>query len=220
MFLSRMDLNPQRRGTKRFVADPQALHAAVLATFPPGGEESDGRVLWRLDSDGKELTLWVVSPERPSFEVIQEQAGWSQRRTDETRTYDVLLGRLAKGQTYAFRLTGNPVHTVTDDSGRKRRLGHVTVAQQQQWFMERADPMGIAVRIVSGSWGESPDLVVHDRRVQRFRRGPAIVTLSQATFDGTCRVEDPDRLRQALIKGVGRAKGYGCGLLTLATVLG
>jgi CRISPR system Cascade subunit CasE len=39
-----------------------------------------------------------------------------------------------------------------------------------------------------------------------------------ATYDGILTVTDPALLRRALCHGVGRAKAYGCGLLTLAPV--
>ena len=42
------------------------------------------------------------------------------------------------------------------------------------------------------------------------------MTLSTALFEGVLRVEDPAVLRTALVSGIGPAKGYGCGLLTLA----
>jgi CRISPR system Cascade subunit CasE len=59
-------------------------------------------------------------------------------------------------------------------------------------------------------------VVVRDRRTLRFRRGQQTVTLRVATFDGRFRVVDPTALRAALVNGIGRAKAYGCGLMTLA----
>ncbi|MDB1087701.1 type I-E CRISPR-associated protein Cas6/Cse3/CasE [Streptomyces sp. ACA25] len=44
------------------------------------------------------------------------------------------------------------------------------------------------------------------------------VTLVTATFDGRLRVTDADKLRRTLTAGLGRAKAYGCGLMTLAPV--
>ncbi|WP_258184643.1 MULTISPECIES: type I-E CRISPR-associated protein Cas6/Cse3/CasE [unclassified Bifidobacterium] len=41
------------------------------------------------------------------------------------------------------------------------------------------------------------------------------MTLASATFDGVLVVDDPDLLRHALVEGIGRAKGYGFGLMTL-----
>ena len=41
------------------------------------------------------------------------------------------------------------------------------------------------------------------------------VTFTRAQYDGVLRVTDADALRRALVCGIGHAKGFGCGLLTL-----
>jgi CRISPR system Cascade subunit CasE len=42
------------------------------------------------------------------------------------------------------------------------------------------------------------------------------VTVTRVTYDGRLRVVDPDALRRTLTAGLGKAKAYGCGLMTLA----
>jgi CRISPR system Cascade subunit CasE len=109
------------------------------------------------------------------------------------------------------------VHNVRPtEGGRGRRHGHVTVAQQTQWFHARAERAGFT--LVDGSAGE-PDLVVRARRTLRFDRRGRQVTLSTALFEGTLDVVDPQRLRSVLVAGIGPAKGYGCGLMTLAAAV-
>ncbi|WP_166851578.1 type I-E CRISPR-associated protein Cas6/Cse3/CasE [Isoptericola sp. BMS4] len=209
MYLSRIQINPVRRGGRKLLGSPQAMHAAVLAAFPQADEER-GRVLWRVDRDGPRTWLYVVSGPEPDFAHVVEQAGWpTTQSTWAVRPYGALLGRLEAGQTWAFRLTANPTRT----SGGKR-YGHVTAAQQQEWLLSRAAGWGFAVRGGTGA----PDVVVHDRRVDRFQRSGRTVTIAKATFDGLMTVADADALRSALAHGVGPAKGYGCGLLTLAPV--
>lgn len=207
MYLSRMKLNPQRRQAKALLGSPQMMHAAVMAAFPPGANQSDERVLWRVDQHRETVSLFVVSPIVPSFEHLQEQAGWSQQKTWETRDYTPLLDRLTKGQRYAFRLTANPVHTVSTGSG-KKRLAHVTVAHQLRWLEERQDRMG--VRLMPESYD-----VVH-REIRKFRRQARTVTLSQVTFEGCLEVTDAHHLNSVLRSGIGKGRAYGCGLLTLA----
>jgi CRISPR system Cascade subunit CasE len=58
------------------------------------------------------------------------------------------------------------------------------------------------------------------RDILRFskRAGSPRITLSTATFQGRLRVTDPDAVRNALLSGIGTAKGYGQGLLTLASL--
>lgn len=65
---------------------------------------------------------------------------------------------------------------------------------------------------------KEPDVAVRGREQVTFQRQGANVTLSTAVFEGRLHVTDADALRSALVSGIGPAKGYGCGLLTLAPV--
>ncbi|WP_370964712.1 type I-E CRISPR-associated protein Cas6/Cse3/CasE [Amycolatopsis sp. cg9] len=140
MFLTKMQLNPRRRGAQKLLASPQAMHAAVLAGFPDARPAEDGRVLWRVDTYATHrVLLFIVSPDKPDLQHLVEQAGWPTTHAWQTAAYDGLLGSLRAGQQWQFRLTANPVR-----SGRRKGwestkpLGHVTVAQQQQWLLDRA----------------------------------------------------------------------------------
>lgn len=214
MFLTRMALNGARRGAWKLLNSPQAMHAAVLSGFPPesGPVPDDGRVLWRVDRLQNAIWLYVSSPSAPDFTHIVEQAGWPTQRAWETRDYTPFLSRLAAGQQWRFRLTANPVHAVRDAAGSAKRFGHVTAAQQERWLLERSERNGFVVTV--GANGPDVAVTRRDRRV--FRRESSTVTLDTAQFDGHLEVVDADALRRALREGIGRAKGYGCGLMTLA----
>lgn len=214
MHLTRFEINPARRVAPQLLTSPQKLHAAVLAAFPESREEPDeGRILWRVDQGAHDAVLYVVSPDKPDLSHLVESIGrptygW------QTKGYGPFLDRLAVDDQWAFRLCANPVHNVVPPGGgRGKRVGHVTVDQQTDWFLRQAGRHGFAV--VQGTAG-APDLVVRARRTMRFLRGNRTVTLSTAVFEGTLRVSDPAALRAALVGGVGPGKGYGCGLLTLA----
>ncbi len=220
MYLTRMQINPRRRGAQPLLASPHAMHAAVLAGFPDARPTEEGRVLWRLDTyDNNRVLLFVASPETPDFTHIAEQAGWPTTETWHTRPYDPFLRSLRTGQRWQFRLTANPVR-----SGRKagwadtKPIGHVTVKQQEQWLIDRTPTWGF--RLV-GARDDAPasdavDLAVTNRATRRFRRNDGQVTIVTVTFDGQLEIIDPDAIRRTLTRGVGRAKSYGCGLLTLA----
>ncbi|MFD7161750.1 type I-E CRISPR-associated protein Cas6/Cse3/CasE [Kribbella sp. NPDC059898] len=217
MFLTRMALNDVRRGTKKLLASPQAMHAAVLAGFADPRPTTEGRVLWRLDTTaGRRPVMYVVSPHKPDFTHLVEQAGWPTTETWQTRPYDALLERLEVGQRWQFRLTANPVHSVLDE-GRKRGkpMAHVTVKQQEQWLIDRTERLGFRLVPSTASGSPEPDLAVLDRSVRRFSRQHSSVTIAMTTFQGHLEVAEPYRLREAMTHGIGRAKAYGCGLLTI-----
>lgn len=225
-YMSRIRINPQRAAARRLLSNPAHLKAAVLAGMPT--QPVTERVLWRLDGDdGYQPMVYVVSHERPSFEHLVEQAGWPSAETPQidVAEYTPMLARIRADDRYAFRLSANPTYTVTttraDGTTVKRRAAHKTVAHQTRWLVERADDLGVGIahaRQVPVSDGEPPlDLLVAGSVRRRFpREGVGTVTIDVVTYLGHLVVTDPDRLRSVLLDGIGRAKGYGCGLLTLA----
>jgi CRISPR system Cascade subunit CasE len=237
MFLTRIYLDPRRRGCRELVSSSHRLHAAVLGSFAPGArlENGEERVLWRLDElAGRRLALFISSPLPPDPAALVEAAGWRTKGGVTTRRTDDFLDSLAPGQTWRFRITVNPTYRSAEErdaKGRKKVLGHVTVDQQTRWLLDRAEANGFRIpgsatltgdvaRAVGdgGSVGDvdEPAVSLVGRDLQKFRRGEALVTLQKATFEGVLEVTDPTLLRSALVGGIGRAKGYGCGLLTLS----
>lgn len=229
MYLSRIQLNPRRRDARRLLSSPQRIHAAVLSSFPQpptGVRDGQPRVLWRLDVDEAGTFLYVVSPDQPDFAHLAEQAGWPTTERGMSKPYGSFLERLAEGQVWAFRLTANPTHYgAAGDGERPKRLAHVTVRQQEGWLVSKAASNGF--RVIStpsaetsadGDPVEIHDVSVTARTTHTFRRNgaPRPVTIGMARFDGRLEVVDPEALRRALTTGIGPAKAYGCGLLTLA----
>lgn len=219
MYLTKFEINPARRGARDLLASPHRLHATVLAGFPAGHREptEHGRILWRVDQRSHQTLLYLVSPHQPDLTHLVETAGWPATQSWETRPYTPLQDRLAAGSQWAFRLTANPVTSrpKTAEATRTQRFGHVTAAQQTSWLLDRAGRNGFTVPDAAG---KEPDVAVHGRRTWRFSRQDRTVTLATAVLEGRLEVADPTLLWHALTHGIGPAKGYGCGLLTLASL--
>lgn len=216
MYFTRFEINPARRDARSLLASPQKLHAAVLAAFPSGDHTvREGRVLWRVDQHPHQVVLYLASPDKPDLTHLVEQVGWPSTHGWDTRDYSALLDRLAIGDEWRFRLKANPVSSRRKDetATRSQRFGHVTVAQQTQWLLDRAERTGFTVPL--GEHGE-PDVAVRGRQTLKFVRGGQTVTLTTAIFEGRLKITDAKLLRTNLVQGIGPAKGYGCGLLTLA----
>ena len=134
MFISRIPLNKVRYGARQLIGSPYKLHAAVEAAFPPDAvrRTDDGRILWRLDSLGQDGGVWlyVVSPQKPDFTHIVEQAGWPMHAEWETKNYDALLDRVTKGQQWHFKLRANPARNAGVDKGRRHRSDGIVVMSQ------------------------------------------------------------------------------------------
>ncbi|MFI9582253.1 type I-E CRISPR-associated protein Cas6/Cse3/CasE [Streptomyces sp. NPDC052236] len=256
MYLTRFRMNTARPGARRLLSSPQALHAAVMSSFPgllPADSDSSGsggpRVLWRLDHNARaDVFLYIVSPDRPDLTHLVEQAGWPAAAAADpdtpgwqSRPYAPFLDRLAAGDTWAFRLTANPVHAIRRKDGEPtKRTAHLTPVHQRGWLLdaERQRRSGLRIlekpddkRLLPGGTtykkhehdGDRHELTVRDQRSLEFaksrddraadKRRVKVVTV---TFDGRLVVTDPDALRRTLTQGLGKARAYGCGLMTLA----
>lgn len=216
MYLTHMALNPQRRSTRTLIESPQRLHAAVLSAFVPGTSDAS-RILWRLDTPERHrLDLFILSPVEPSLEAMVDQAGWPAQPVWRTADYRPMLGSLSVGQRWVFRLRANPTKSVREQPrARGSRVALLREDEQRGWLVGRSERLGFT--IAAGDHG--PNVRVTERRTEKFQRGGPegrLVTLGTAAFEGVLQVTDVDLLREALLNGIGSAKGYGCGLLTLA----
>lgn len=177
MFLTRIYLNPHRRGARQLMRSRQVLHAAVMNCFPPGALEGAGmpRVLWRLDrppfarsgpsrQGNPSCALFISSPVPPDPSHIVEEAGYSTDGGVLVRDMGDFLDRLEAGQRWGFRLCVNPTFQESNQvnaRGRKKILAHVTQDQQTQWVLDRAARLGFKVVTSAEYGGDLP--VLEDR---------------------------------------------------------
>ncbi|MFJ3159691.1 type I-E CRISPR-associated protein Cas6/Cse3/CasE [Streptomyces kanasensis] len=241
MYLTRFRVNTARPGSRRLLSSPQVIHAAVMSSFPhllPSSDDTP-RVLWRIDHNARaEILLYIVSPDQPDLTHLVEQAGWPAAAVNatadprlrgwQTYPYAPFLERITTGSTWGFRLTANPVHHIRRKEGEpKKRTAHITPGYQMQWLLERQEQSGFRILTKPADrrltdHGTEHDLIVHNRRDLRFKKSADTtqtkhsVSVLAVTFDGRLEVTDPAALRRTLTAGLGKAKAYGCGLMTLA----
>ena len=213
MYLSRIELNAKRQETRRAIASPQVMHAAVENCFPDRNDREE-RNLWRLDGLYDRLYLLLLSPQKPDFEKFSAQF-CNHGETGETKNYDPLLDRIQAGQLWRFRLRGNATHNSTEGKEEKSERGkiysHIKVEYQRKWLLKQAPLCGFTLdeRLFDVSQAEH-------LRFWRDRKKPPI-TLGVTVFEGELAVADSELFKQALTRGIGRAKAYGCGLLTIVS---
>lgn len=230
IYLSRCALNPRRRGAARLLASMERMHAAILQNCFHDSQWEGGeppRILWRLDRHQKGYYLYIQSPVRPDLTQLVEEAGWPEIETTfGVKSYQRFLDRLTAGSNWNFRLVATPTRAVkAEGAKRSKRIPIVKDEDRISWLAARAEGWGFEIPQVSAnpSTGEPDDLavaIVEKERI-RFQRGKpgtpgSLVTLNRVAFEGILTVKDPDLLRRAMRDGLGAAKAYGCGLLTLA----
>lgn len=243
-YLSKIRINPMRETGRTMLANPHRVHAMVQRGIPD--QPVTERTLWRWEHpDPRQPHLLVLTQSRPDWTHIAEQAGWPNADGEHftTRDYAPLFAHLAIGRRFAFKLTANPVQNTNEPlkpspqqaerraanpKRRSDRLGHRTAPQQLTWLLAKQERCGFTIPTLTLATAENPDvdadLVVPDVRISTRNRltfkkrgeDPNPITLNTATYEGTLTVTNPTTLRNTLTTGLGPAKSYGCGLLTLA----
>lgn len=220
LFLSRILLNDRKRETIRALASPQVFHGAIESAFHTNEDRNIGkreRILWRVDPLHGKRYLLLLSSSKPDLSSLIKQFGAPEDQPcGEVKEYDPFLSRLHEGQVWQFRLQANPVRSSPyekdERTGRGKIFAHVTPQQQKLWLLKRAESCGFSLR-------EDQFDVVHSEWVKfRKKTGGRQVILRTATFEGILQINDAEKFRISLIEGIGRAKAYGCGLMTLMGV--
>jgi CRISPR system Cascade subunit CasE len=228
MYLSRLLLNPRNRAVQRDLADCQSLHRTLLAGYPDIPESNDTAraamgVLYRLDYHPRSdvINLLVQSRVSPVWTHLPSgylQDGREHDPNPACKRVDTVYESLQDGMFLQFRLLANPtrkLHLRNDpdrQSRHSRRVDLFREHEQVDWLYRHAGRAGFTpldVRVSPGPFGSK----LHGRRP-----GGSRMSFNAVVFDGRLQVEDADTFQQALESGIGPAKAYGFGLLSIAPV--
>ena len=175
-----------------------------MSMFPiaPEGSDSPRRhfgVLWRIEPAAAP-TLLVQSSQAPDFDKLP--GGYA---SCQTKPIDDYLSSLAKGLAIAYRVVLNPVKISRRSDTETRTV--IPSSERAAWWASLAPKTGLRLHGAPVLTG------LHDRYL---RHSGARFPLYSVRMDGAAEIADPDLLRAAAADGIGRAKAWGCGLLTVA----
>jgi CRISPR system Cascade subunit CasE len=228
MFLSKLCLNLRDPDVRRQVRQPYEMHQTLWSTgFRNFGKEELGRVLFRIDTDrcGLAPIVLLQSERSPDWSALPANF---LIEPPQCKPFDVPL---RTGQRLRFRLRANPTKKVGTSSKEERLAGKKENGQrislfreedQIAWLLHKGEEGGFRI---PGQWVEVQD----GRRIASFRvevvpegwvrcgkNGHTEGRFFAVRFDGLLEVTDPVKFLEILRAGIGSAKGFGFGLLSLA----
>lgn len=209
MYLSCLSVRGCDRDATTWLSNPYRVHQRLLMAWEDGAA---GRVLFRIDYD------------RPTPRIIVQsatEANWGRAFRGDA-PLDVLAGPpiqkpfdplFEAGQRFRFLLRGNPTKRLpADREGDKlagKRVSLLREDEQRAWLDRKA--------LENGFQAESVRMI--PRGVQTSRRRERDTQRHLAVdFEGILSVMSKEAFRAAITDGIGAAKGFGFGLLSLAQV--
>ncbi|CAM3867842.1 type I-E CRISPR-associated protein Cas6/Cse3/CasE [Nocardiopsis rhodophaea] len=230
MFLSKIPLNVMSRTVRRDHADVHEMHRTLMSAFDEvdgeGAPRRHNGLLWRLEGDGRSRALLVQSCERPDWTRLP--AGYAAGRV-QVKCLQPALAAIHAGRRLAFRLVANPTRSTpppgdeTGKRGRGKRKPIHDPEQQVNWLIRQGERHGFAIPAATDG---GPDVMASpmppyigrksDHRPTARPDARLKITVLPVSYDGRLIVTDPEAFTAAFKDGIGRAKAYGCGLLSLA----
>jgi CRISPR system Cascade subunit CasE len=237
IFLSRLQLDPLSRRAQTEMARPYEMHRTLCHAFPKltGAEWTAARVLFRVDDDGRRLQLLVQSKQEPDWHTFARHLGNSRYLLAPPQVKE-WQPQFRAGQTLRFRLMANPTFRPKKaDGGDGERRGLYREHERLDWLARQSTRCGFVLPQVRTTVkrngepmtfrGRSHDELALDLPVCQVidlndgRRLPLAdrkIQFSAARFDGVLQISNVDLFAHALENGIGPAKGFGFGLLSVA----
>lgn len=222
MNLSRLTLNPRNAAARRDVARPYELHRTLCRAFEhaslsiagQSGQAPENRLLFRIEPErgpGGPTVLVQSSNVEPDWQPLLDNQYLLQ--ADGPKTVHLSL---QENQVLRFRLAANPTKKV---NGSRIPLLHDTAPDDSpagfktywDWLRRRAEHAGFAVLQAQ----DAPYRTAPARKDAAHYEKQQIPHFG-VRFDGLLQVRNPDTLLQAIEAGIGPAKAFGFGLLSVA----
>ena len=194
------------------------------------------QLVWQLFADHAErqrdfIYRYEASNGSPIFHTVSERqpAGDSEIWNIHTKEYKP---KLRTGQLLGFTVCANPILAKREENGQQKR--HDVIMEEKlklkkegkdcdipdivqknglKWLEERAVSHGFSIA--------SNNVRVDGYRQHKFfkKKSNNSISLSTVDFNGILTVTDPDAfIDKCLFKGIGPAKGFGCGLMLVRRV--
>ena len=205
MYLTRLRLEPRSAQARRDLSDAYQMHKTLARAFVADEHSRPERFLWRLEASGHDWSSPVVLVQSSAAANWQPLIELPQYLKADPETKAVRPDQLVQAQAdYRFRLLANP--TMTHDG---KRRGLAAEDEQLAWLSRQGEKHGFDIRAALVS---ATDLA----RMRKDSQSMQIMQIRRACFEGVLHVRQPQSLIEALGAGIGPAKAFGCGLLSLA----
>jgi len=170
------------------LTDEYTIHKIVYDLFP--GSRRTFLYYQYPFAEEKGAKVLLLSEEQPSVPEVGKIE--SKMVSDSFLSY----------QYYAFRVKLNPVTRTGNKS--TPVIGNNSLVS---WFLEKQEQRGFRA--------DENRLDLSDCGITTIRKRQNNIILNQCTYTGVLEVIDQDRFIEGFKKGLGRAKGFGFGLLQL-----
>lgn len=207
MYLSRVEIDYKDRLTSKELNHLGAFHNWVEQSFPKELEQNKrSRKLWRIDILQNRSYLLILSEDKPDLDMLEK---YGVKGTGETKEYDDFLNSLENGNRMRFRVVLNTTKSKSDRSLKRGKVIPLTSEEDQiKYLLDRSENNGFKL-------DPNDFYLVRSGFEKVLKHGEKKLELIKAEFQGELTILEKDKFKETLIKGIGKKKAYGFGMMTV-----
>ncbi|MBN1577054.1 MAG: type I-E CRISPR-associated protein Cas6/Cse3/CasE [Chitinispirillaceae bacterium] len=207
-FLAQITLN-RAEAARQCLHGLYEWHDLSWKLFPDKSKEDKRDFITRLDTDEHEFKFTVLSankPKKPSW-CISEY--WKERVVPES---------FYQKDRYFFKVFTNPTKTLSrrDPKGNKKNHGsHYAIIKPEElriWFLHKGEQHGFRIL-------DEPELEISPPVFHKLYRKSDEGLLVGVEFKGCLEVTNKTEFIKVACEGLGRARGFGFGMIVLKPIL-
>ena len=186
--------------------NPYEIHRVLWKLFPEDAEAKRD-FLFRVERAGQQNTEVLMQSMREPGGVVVKEA-----RILAGKPYALQLN---SGQRLRFLLLANPVKTINDEGNRLNAEGEVKKCRVP---LIRDEDLELWLKRKLKGIADITSILVEKRPTLNFRKASErrVGKIQPVSFQGVLKVGDPEEFKKLIASGIGPAKAFGCGLLSLA----
>jgi CRISPR system Cascade subunit CasE len=231
------------------IAQPYEMHRTLMRAFPQASDDDKHRardefgVLFRAETEGPGgvVKVFVQSRIEPDWRFLEglDDYLYPESGSPGYEYKDIMpsYNKLTVGQMLSFRLRANPTKRIAQDDhpmkGKRVELMHEE--EQVAWLIRKGQERekGVSggfellmktIRDESGGGHLVPRVTISkEGKLKGRKKEPGaghITTHLAVLYEGLLRVTDANAFRETIIYGIGSAKAFGFGLLSVAPARG
>ncbi|MEN8205529.1 MAG: type I-E CRISPR-associated protein Cas6/Cse3/CasE [Pseudomonadota bacterium] len=198
MYLSRLLLTGEK------LHNPYEIHRSIWQAFPEAPEQ-DRDFLFRIEKRASCKAQVLIQSHRQPLEGLEGI------RLLATKRLKLELPEV--GSRLHFYLIANPIKTIKDEHGRLDRNGEVKKCRVP--LIKEGDQVEWLKRKLAKA--ATVEMLEIDKQLPlNFRKNKHLGKIQTYAFRGNLRIQSSEQLCECILHGVGPAKAFGCGLLSLA----
>jgi CRISPR system Cascade subunit CasE len=218
MTMTVIPMNIRSREVRADLADSQRLHMRIMHMFQDTHRESN-RVLYRVE--GVDMPIVIVQAEsRPNTTVLPNDYVRATVRVRDD--LEDAFGHIHNGQKLHFRLRANVTKKLaTQQQSNGKRIAITDSQEQVEWLLRKGQQSGFAVLPDPFAIDGYAITVIDEGKFHGVKRKHVTsnkLTHAGVRYEGTLEVTDVQLFVDALRNGIGPAKAYGFGLMSVALV--